>query len=162
MTGSQRNADADAGSKGDPTRHAGMAVSINDSLIVLRYVDDLWIGRFDQYQLLPVVVLEDDTLLWPALQCTGLISVLTQNLNCIHDGCLIRLKGSADRRVVIDVLRHHVDDLRKVHQGEERWIEALRLSRIHERLSAQPRILPEPAIDVKNLLRVGGGRRDLR
>jgi hypothetical protein len=65
------------------------------------------------------------------------ISLLTQALHRVHDHALIRGESVADRGIVVDVLGHHVDDLRKIHQCNEGRIKALCLGSIGERLSSQ-------------------------
>jgi len=60
------------------------------------------------------------------------------------------------------VLRHHLEDLGKIHQGDEGGIEAHLLGRIGEGGTRQIRILGQPIIDVENFLRIGRGGGDLR
>jgi len=75
-----------------------------------------------------------------------------QSLNGIGDRVLIARKCLPDSSVVIDVLRHHLKDLWKVHQREERGIESLLLSGVGKCGSAEAGILGEPVVNIENFL----------
>jgi len=61
----------------------------------------------------------------------------------------------------VNVLRHHLQHLRKVHQRNERGIESLLLRGVGERRARQIRIGIAPVIHVQNFLRIGRGCHDL-
>ena len=86
----------------------------------------------------------------------------TQALNRSGDRRLVRRKCGADGSVVVNILRHHGYDLRKIHQRHERWIESRSLRCIGERFTAEIGILQQPVIHIENFLRIGAGRGDLR
>jgi hypothetical protein len=90
------------------------------------------------------------------------ISLRAQSLNRIGHGRLVRRKCHADGGVIVYVLRHHRDHLRKIHQRDERRIKSRRLRRIGERSAGKVRILYQPIINVENFLRVGASSSDLR
>jgi hypothetical protein len=86
----------------------------------------------------------------------------SQPLNRSGNRRLVRQKRLADGGVIVDVLRHHGHDLRKIHQRYKRWIECLRLRRVGQRGAGEIGILLQPVIDVEYFLRICAGSRDLR
>lgn len=86
----------------------------------------------------------------------------SQPLNRSSNRRLVRQKRFADGGVIVDVLRHHGYDLRKIHQRYKCWIEARRLRRVGERGPAEIGILLQPVIDVEHFLRICAGSSDLR
>jgi hypothetical protein len=85
-----------------------------------------------------------------------------QPLNRSGDRPLVRQKRYSDSGVIVDVLRHHRYDLRKIRQRYKRGIESLRLCRVGERVASETGILMQPVIDVENFLRICAGSGDLR
>jgi hypothetical protein len=59
-----------------------------------------------------------------------------------------------DCGIIVDVLSHHVEHLRKVHQRDECRIESLLFCRIGERGARQAGIRLQPGVDIQDLLRV--------
>ncbi len=86
----------------------------------------------------------------------------SQALNRSGNRSLVRQKRFADRSVIVNVLRHHGYDLRKIHQRYKCGIEARRLRRVGERAAAEIGILLQPVIHIENFLRICAGRGDLR
>jgi hypothetical protein len=68
----------------------------------------------------------------------------------------------ADRRVVVHIFRHHLEDLREIGQRDKCRIESLRLRRIGERGASQVGISLQPIVHIQNFLGIRGGRGDLR
>jgi hypothetical protein len=66
-----------------------------------------------------------------------------------------------DRGVIVDVLRHHLQHLRKTGQRDECRIESLFLCGVGECGSFKVRILLQPVIHIDNFLRIGRGSCDL-
>ena len=130
--------------------------------VVLRNIDNLRIGRLNHHHLRGALILYLNRLLLIALECPHRISLLTEALNRIHNHPLICGERLPNGRKVVDVLRHHVEDLRKIHQRNESRIKALCLGRVGARLAAQAPILVQPAINVEDLLRIGRCCADLR
>jgi len=122
----------------------------------------LRIGWLDYIDRLTRGLLHFHLILVVAAQRAGSIGLRAQTLNRSRDRRLVRRKCVADGGVVVDVLRHHGDDLGKIYQGYERWIEARRLRRVGERGAAEIGILLQPVIHVENFLRIGAGSGDLR
>jgi hypothetical protein len=90
-----------------------------------------------------------------ALERADGVSLLPETLYGIHNHPLVRSERFTDRGVVVDVVGHHVEDLRKIHKRYESRIETLLLRRIGARLSDQPRVLTNPIVYIKDLLRIG-------
>jgi len=67
-----------------------------------------------------------------------------------------------DRSVIVDILRHHIQHLRKARQRDKRRIESLFLRRIGELSTRQPRVLLQPVIDIQDFLRIRRRGSDLR
>jgi hypothetical protein len=94
-------------------------------------------------------------------QRAGVVRLSPQALNRSRDGFLIRGKCLSDGGVVVDVLSHHFQHLRKIYQRDECGIESLLLCRISERRARKPGVLRQPVIDIQDFLRIGGGGSDL-
>jgi hypothetical protein len=122
----------------------------------------LRIGRLDYVNRLPGGLLHLHLHLLVGAQCARGIRLCAQSLNRIGHRRLVRRKCDADSGVIVDVLRHHRDHLRKIHQRDERRIEPRRLRRIGERSAGEIGILYQPIINVENFLRVRARGRDLR
>ena len=90
------------------------------------------------------------------------VGLLPETLYGIHDSGLICSERLANRSKVVDILGHHVEDLRKVYERNKSRIEALLLRRIGACLSAQIRILTKPVVYIEDLLRIGRRGADLR
>jgi len=75
---------------------------------------------------------------------------------------LIGLKCRANCSVIIDVIGHRVEYGWEGHEGYEGWIKALLLSRVGQSGSGKIAVLLHPIIGIDNLLRVSGGRANLR
>lgn len=67
----------------------------------------------------------------------------------------------SDGRVVVNVLRHHLEHGRKRDQRNKCRVKSLCLSAIGERSAGETLVVYKPVVDVENLLGIGGGRRDL-
>ena len=126
----------------------------NDLGIVLRHINNLRIRGLDHYHLRATLVLHLHGLLLIAIERPQGICLLTETLHRIHDRRLIRSERLPDGGKVVDVLRHHVQDLRKINERNESRIKALRLRRIRARLSAQPHVLAQPVVNIEDLLRI--------
>jgi len=68
---------------------------------------------------------------------------------------LIGRKGLPDRGIIVNVLRHHIQHLRKTGQRDKRRIESLFLCCVGERRSFEVRILLQPVIHIDNFLWIG-------
>jgi len=107
-------------------------------------------------------LLYDHCLLLIRAQCAGGVGLRPQPLNGIGDCSLIDGERLTDGGVVVDILRHHVQHLRKIHQCDECWVESLLLGGIGERRSLESRICIDPIVDVQDLLWGRRCRHDLR
>jgi hypothetical protein len=67
---------------------------------------------------------------------------------------LIRREGLANSGIVVDVLRHHGQHIRKIHQRDECRIKSLLLCGVREGGAVQSAMLVQPVIRVENFLRV--------
>ncbi len=110
----------------------------------------------------PALLLHLDSLLRIALQRSGVVSLRAQPLNRVSDRSLIGGERVSDQRIVVDILRHHLQNLGEVNERDESRIESLLLGRVRERGSAQVWIRDQPVVNIQNLLRVRGRRHDLR
>jgi hypothetical protein len=108
----------------------------DDLRVVLRHEDNLRIGRLDDDNVRVALILHTHGLVLIALEGAHGISLLPETLYGIHNHPLIRSKRLPDHGEVVDVVGHHVEDLRKIYKRDERRIEALLLRRIGARLSA--------------------------
>jgi hypothetical protein len=101
-------------------------------------------------------------LLLTAAQSARVVCLGPQTLDRSRDRTLIRRECIADGRVVVDVLRHHIQHLRKIDQRYKCRIKSLLLSRIGQCRARQRRILRQPVVYIQNFLRIRRGCRDLR
>jgi hypothetical protein len=92
-------------------------------------------------------------------RCVGLSA---QALNGVGNCRLIGRESIPDCGVIVNVLRHHVEDLRKIYECDECGIETLLLRGIGEGRSGQVRICPEPIVNIQDLLRIRRSCHDLR
>jgi hypothetical protein len=106
--------------------------------------------------------LHNNRLLRVRAQSSRGISLGAKALDGIGNRGLICRHGLANRCIVVDIVRHHLQDVRKMHQSNESRIKSLLLRGIAERIAGKPRIVGEPIIDVENFLRVRGGGCNLR
>jgi hypothetical protein len=95
-----------------------------------------------------------DLLLLVAAQGARAVRLSTQPLNRCTDGVLISRERLPDRGVIIDVIGHHRNDRRKIHQCNESGIESLCLRRISKCGPRQIGISRQPGIDIQNFLRI--------
>jgi hypothetical protein len=100
-----------------------------------------------------------------AAKRTGGISLSPQPLNRLSNCSLIRRKCLPDGGIIVDILRHHVQDVREIYQRNKCRIEPLLLRCIGQRCARQPGVLLQPGINIQNLLRIrrcGGDLREQR
>ena len=120
----------------------------------MRDVYDLRIGRLNHIDRLSPGLLHGHGLLLIAAQRARGVSLSSQALNGICNPRLIGSEGIPDGGVVVKVLRHHVEDLREIHECDECGVKTLLLRRIGEGCSRQARICRQPIVNVQDLLRV--------
>jgi hypothetical protein len=159
-----QGSDTDTNSEGNERRRDDSACArpgIDHGGVILRHIDHLWTGGLNRIDGLASGLLDVDLLLCIAAQRSRGICLGAQTLDGSGYLCLVGRHGFPDGRVVVYVLRHHLEDGGEGDERDEGGIEALLLGAICERRAAEVRVLREPVIDVQDLLRVGGGRRDL-
>jgi hypothetical protein len=103
----------------------------------LRNVDDLRVGRLNHIDRLSPRLLYGHGLLLIAAQRARGVGLRSQALDGICHPCLIGREGIPDGGVVVNVLRHHVEDLREIYERDECGVETLLLRRIGEGRSRQ-------------------------
>ncbi len=81
--------------------------------IINRHVDYLRAGRLD----LDDCFLDDNNLLLRRLEVARSLSFCAKTLDGVHDIFLLREEGIAQLLCPVEFLAHHVEDLRKIHQG---------------------------------------------
>ena len=165
LAAGEQCAEAETNSKGDQRsrdHRARAGCDVNDRGIVLRDEHDLRIRRLNHINRLPRRLLCGHGLLRIAAQRACCVGLTAQTLNGICDSCLVRREGIPDRGIVVDVLRHHLENLREIYECDECRIETLLLRRIREGRSSQVWICRQPIVNVEDLLRVGRSRHDLR
>jgi hypothetical protein len=140
-----------------PTRR-----NINLLRLILRNINYLRVRRLHDHHLRAPVLLHRNRLVLIAIQRTRSIGLLPQRLYGRHHRLLIRLKSSPQRRIVINVRRHHVQHLRKGYQRHKSRIEPTLQSGILQRLPLQPRVLLHPVICIDDLLGISRCRANLR
>ena len=106
-------------------------------------------------------LLHHHLLLRSAAQRTRRVGLSAKPLHGSGNCCLVGRKCLTDGGIVVHVLRHHLQHLRKIHQSDKRRIESLLLRRIGECRSGQSLIVLQPIVDIQNLLRIRRGCRDL-
>jgi hypothetical protein len=97
--------------------------NINLLRLIHRNVHHLRIRRLHNHHLRATVLLHRDRLVLVAIQRTRSIGLLPQRLYSRHHRLLIRLERRPQRRIVINMRRHHVQHLRKGHQRHKSRIE---------------------------------------
>ncbi len=141
---------------------AGGRPNVNCGGVILRHIDDLRIRRLNYIHSLACRLLHLDRLLRIAAKRTSGIGLSPQSLNRLRHSSLISRERLSDGGVIVDVLRHHLQHLREIHQGDKCRIESLTLSRIGQRGARQTRVLLQPGIHIQDFLRICRGRSDLR
>jgi hypothetical protein len=130
--------------------------------LILRNEHHLRIRRLNHHHLHTTLLLHRNRLVLVAIQRTSCKRILPQRLNRRHHRLLVRPERIPQRCIVIDVVRHHLYDGRKVHQRNKRRIEPMLLRRIRQRLPLQIAILMHPVVHIQNLLRIRRSRTYLR
>jgi hypothetical protein len=108
--------------------------NINLLRLILRNINHLRIRRLHDHYLRVPVLLHRNRLVLIAIQRTRGISLLPQRLDSRHHRLLVRLERSTQRRIVINMRRHHIQHLRKGHQRHKSRIKPTLKSRILQRL----------------------------
>src|SRR5580658_3679889 len=116
---------------------------IDNRRIVLRHINDLRICGLDYVHRLRSL-LHDDCLLLIRPQRTRRIRLRAQPLNRIRHRRLVRRHGRPNRGIVVDVLRHHLQNIREVHQRDEGRVVALLLRSIRQLAVRQSGIVCKP------------------
>jgi hypothetical protein len=135
---------------------------IDHRRIVLRNIHHLRIRRLNYINCLARSLLHLHLLFRGAAQSARAISLISQALNRSRDCSLIRRECLTDGCIIVDILRHHLEHLRKIDQRDKCRIESLLLRRIRQCCARQRRILRQPVIHIQNFLRIGRSRGDLR
>ncbi len=131
--------------------------------IVLRNVDDLWIGRLDLHVWLTVIgLLRVDRHLRTGLQVARLLRLCALPLDGVHHALLVCLKVLSKLACPIDLLAHVVYDLREAHEVLHAGAEASLLCSIGDSVALEILVLEEPVTAVEHLLCVGRSRQNLR
>jgi hypothetical protein len=151
------NSETDQRSGNDSAR----GTNVNHRRIVNRNINHLWIHGLNYVNRLTGGLLHVHLELRIRAQRAGSICLGAQSLNRVGDGRLVSGKCDADGSVIVDVLRHHGDDLREIHQRDERRIESRCLRSIGQRGAGEVGILDQPIINVENFLRIRAGGGDL-
>ena len=139
----------------------GGRANVNDGGIILRHIDYLRAGRLDHVDRRASGLLDFHLLLLVGAQGTRGVGLRAQALNRGGYYSLIRRKGLPDGGVIVDVLRHHLQYLRKIYQCDKRGIEALFRGGIGEGSAREIEVLLQPVIRVEDLLRIRRGGGDL-
>ncbi len=156
----QKRGDPDGNAESDESR-AGPA-GIHHRGIVLRQVHHLRIRRLNHINGLPAGLLHLNLLLGTAAQRARSIGLCPQTLDGRRNLALIGRDRRPNRGIVVDVLSHHLDYLGKARQGDEGWIKTLLLGSRRQLRHAEVLVLPQPVIEIQDLLRIGRRRRNLR
>jgi hypothetical protein len=128
----------------------------------LRHVHHLRIRRLNHINGLPCRLLHFNGLLRVGTERSRGIGLRTQPLNRVGHRALIRRKCLSNGGIIVDVLRHHLQNLRKIYQRNKGGIESLLLRGIGERGSCQSLVCCQPVVDIQNFLRIRRCRHDLR
>jgi hypothetical protein len=118
----------------------------------LRHVNNLRICRLNDIHRLATRWLHLHLLLGIAAQCSSFVSLSAQTLNRCRYGSLIGDERIADGGVVVDVLGHRGQNIRKIHQNDECRIKALLLRSVREDSAGQSGMLMQPVVRVENFL----------
>jgi hypothetical protein len=159
-----QSSDTNTDTEGDKRRCHNSARtwrSVDHRRVVLRDIDHLRIGRLNHIDRLTGNLLDLDLLLFIAAQRSRGVGLGAQTLD---GGSYLRLVGVhslPNRRVIVNVIRHHLDHGRERDQGKEGRIESVPLCRIGKGGAGEVRVLREPVVNVEDLLRVSGSRRNL-
>ncbi len=122
----QQRGNPDANPERDQPR-VQAAPRIHHGGVILRHVHHLRIHRLDHVDGLTAVLLHLDLLLRSAAQGARCVGLRPQPLDRRRHLILIRRNRGPDGRIVINVLRHHRDHIRKPGQSYKRRIETLLL-----------------------------------
>lgn len=99
----------------------------------MRHIDDLRIRRLNHVDGLARRLLHLNGLLRVAAQRPSGVGLRAKPLNRVGHGALITGEGFADGGIIVNVLRHHLEHLREVHQGNEGGVESLLLRGVGQR-----------------------------
>jgi hypothetical protein len=156
----QKRGDADGNAERDESR--ACPAGIHHRGIVLRQVHHLRIRRLNHIDGLAAGLLHLNLLLGTAAQCARGIGLRPQALDGRRHLALIGRDRRPNRGIVVDILSHHLYYLGKARQGDEGRIKTLLLGSRRELRHAEVLVLPQPVIEIQDLLRIGRRRRDLR
>jgi hypothetical protein len=127
----------------------------------LRYVHHLRIRRLNYIDGLARILLHLDHLLWGATQSAGCVGLSSQPLNRCGHLILIRRHCRPDCSVVVNIVRHHLQNTGKADKGNKCRVEALLLGSGGQLREGKVIVLRQPVVHIQNLLRIRGGGSDL-
>ena len=147
------------GRSGD--NRAGSGANVDHGRVILRHIDDGRARGLDYIDCLTRRLLHFYFLLLAAAQRPGVVGLSAQPLNRCSDRVLISQERLPYRGVIVNVIGHHGNDGRKIHQCNEGGIESLFFRRVGKRGPRQTRIGFHPGMDILDFLRIRRRRSDL-
>ena len=136
---------------------------VNGDGIVLRNIDDLWIGRLDLHVRLAVIGLFGVHLhLRTGFEVARLLRLSPLALDCVHHALLVCLKGVPELARPIELQAHVVYNLGKAHQVLHAGAEASLLGGIGKCIPFEILVLQQPVTAVEDLLGIGRRGKNLR
>ena len=144
----------------DRREFAVLPLAVNDGRVIDRHIDPVLLRRGNKDGR-PFLA---DLQVLHLLQLAGFHRELAQCLDPRHDLGLLRRKGDANRLGPLDMLAHHLDDLREGDQRLDARIPGQRLQSLDQRIALELRmaVLLQPLRGLGDLLRVGRGHQHLR
>jgi hypothetical protein len=110
---------------------------IDHGRIILRHINHLRVYRLDHINWLPRGLLNFHLLFRGATQCARAVSLIPQALNRSRDCSLICSECITNGGIIVDIFRHHLEHLRKIHQRNKCRIESLLLCCIRQGCTCQ-------------------------
>jgi hypothetical protein len=107
------------------------------------------------------ILLHLDHLLRRATQRAGCVGLSPQPLNRCWYLVLIRRHRRPDGGVVVNILRHHLQNIGEADKGNKCRVEALLLGSGGQLREAEVMVLRQPVVHIQNLLRIRGRGSDL-
>jgi hypothetical protein len=89
--------------------------SKDNSRVIPWHINGLGVGWLDLNEGAVQIWIQLHSLSRSADQCPGIVGIDAQPLHGVHHRRLIRLKGRSDGSVIIDVPRHRIEHLWKIH-----------------------------------------------
>ena len=136
--------------------------AVDNRRVVVRHVDRIRLGRFDDDNLLVLLGLDRNLLLLGRGEFVLRLRAGAQPLDGVHHVGLLREHGVAELLRPVELAAHHVEDRRRRGQRLHAVVPALLVGSGFELIALQRLVVLGPAIGLHDLERIGRGHQHFR